>query len=272
MTWFGTFAATAALAAAFSALMAAAAAIQRKTGNSGWVDAVWTFSVGLLGAAAALTPLPGEGASHWGRQGLVAVMITLWAVRLGVHIVHRSLTRPDDPRYAKMQREWGEEAPRQMFALLQTQAFVSLPLPVAAMVAAHAPAGPLGLPDMIAAVIFATALAGEGIADRQLQRFAADPANRGRICEAGLWRYSRHPNYFFEWMHWLAYPVIALSSGLGYGPGWLALGAPLVMYWLLVHVSGIPPLEEHMLARHGDRYRAYQKSTNAFFPGPRRHV
>ena len=104
--------------------------------------------------------------------------------------------------------------------------------------------------------------------DEQLRRFRDDPANKGKICDAGLWKWSRHPNYFFEWLGWLAYPVLAIDLG-GHDPwGYVALAAPLCMYWLLVYVSGIPPLEEHMLAKRGDAFRKYQMTTNVFFPGP----
>lgn len=88
----------------------------------------------------------------------------------------------------------------------------------------------------------------------------------GRVCEAGLWRWSRHPNYFFEWFGWLAYPVIALS--VDYQWGWVTLLAPAFMYWILVCVTGIPPLEAQMLRSRGDRYRAYQSRTSVFFPLP----
>jgi steroid 5-alpha reductase family enzyme len=88
------------------------------------------------------------------------------------------------------------------------------------------------------------------------------------VMEIGLWRYSRHPNYFFEWLGWCAWPLLAITMAFGWS--WLSLLAPLLMYWLLVHVSGIPPLERHMLASRGDKFRALQARVNAFFPGPRK--
>jgi steroid 5-alpha reductase family enzyme len=103
-----------------------------------------------------------------------------------------------------------------------------------------------------------------------LRRFRSDSANRDRVCDAGLWRWSRHPNYFFEWFGWLAYPLIAVDFGGDYPWGWLALAGPACMYWLLVHVSGIPPLEAHMVRTRGDAFRAYRARTNAFFPSPPR--
>ena len=113
------------------------------------------------------------------------------------------------------------------------------------------------------------ALAGEAVSDWQLRRFKSDPANRGRICEAGLWSLSRHPNYFFEWLCWLAYPLIAIDLSGANPLGWISLLAPACMYWVLVHVSGIPPLEAHMLRTRGEQFRALQARTRAFFPFPK---
>ena len=121
--------------------------------------------------------------------------------------------------------------------------------------------------DYLGALILFIGIAGEALADAQLKRFREDPANKGRVCDAGLWRWSRHPNYFFEWFGWLAYPVIALRR-LDYPWGCATLLAPIFMYWILVHVTGIPPLEEQMLRSRGERYRDYQLRTSRFFPLP----
>ena len=104
------------------------------------------------------------------------------------------------------------------------------------------------------------------MADSQLKRFRTDPANKGRVCDLSLWRWSRHPNYFFQWFGWLAYPVIAINPG--YPWGFAALVAPIFMYWILNYVTGIPPLEAQMLRSRGDAYRAYQAHTSKFFPFP----
>jgi steroid 5-alpha reductase family enzyme len=105
-----------------------------------------------------------------------------------------------------------------------------------------------------------------------LRRFRADPTHHGQVCDTGLWRLSRHPNYFFEWLGWLAYPLLAIDPAGGYPWGWLALAGPALIYWLLVHVSGIPPLEAQMLRSRGERYRTYQARTRPFLPFPRRGV
>lgn len=258
--------ALAVIALSLAILMALAWAVQQRTGNSGWVDTIWTFSVGLVGAGSALWP--DEGGTAGSRQWLVAALVALWSCRLGLHIAARSAGAADDPRYAAFAREWGIAAPRRMFVFLQSQALGSVPLVFAIFVAAHVPEPALRLQDFLGAAILLLGILGEGLADAQLKRFRHDGANKGRVCDVGLWRWSRHPNYFFEWLCWLAFPVIGLSPG--YAWGWASLLAPVFMYWILVHVTGIPPLEAQMLRSRGERYRAYQARTSRFFPLPPR--
>jgi steroid 5-alpha reductase family enzyme len=255
---------------ALSAIMAGAWLIQQRTGNSGWVDAVWTFGLGLVGSIAALAPMYDSDVAA--RQIVVAGLLVVWSLRLGLHIVSRTAGIKDDPRYAELNRGWGADARRQMFWLLQKQALVTIPLAASVLLAAHNPANELRLQDWLAVSVLLVAIAGEAIADRQLRQFREDPDNRGKVCDAGLWRYSRHPNYFFEWLGWIAYPLLAIDIGGGYPMGWLAVAGPLCMYWLLAHVSGVPPLEEHMLRSRADAYRAYQERTSAFFPAPPRRA
>jgi len=252
-----------------SAAMAMAWAIALKTGQSGWIDATWSFAVGVFGVAAALQPI-GDGPAE-ARQFIVAAMVAVWSLRLGLHIAARTRRGGDDPRYAELRRQWGKDAfPRKLFAFLQVQAAVAFVLVIAVMSAARHAAEGLAAGDWLGIAIFVVALGGEALADRQLSRFAADPANKGKVCDAGVWRYSRHPNYFFEWLAWVAYAPIAIDWSGAYPYGWLVLAGPTLMYWLLVHISGIPPLEAHMLRSRGDRFRAYQATVNAFWPGPRR--
>jgi steroid 5-alpha reductase family enzyme len=253
-----------AIALMLAVLMAVAWIVQSRTGNSGWVDTIWTYSVGAVGAVAAFMPVVSAPISA--RQWLVAALISIWSARLGTHIALRTMKITDDPRYAEKARSWGSEAGFRMFVFLQQQAAGSIPLVFAVFVAAHNPAPGLGLQDYIGALIVLIGIGGEAISDGQLRGFRADPANAGKVCNVGLWRWSRHPNYFFEWVVWLAWPVIAISSG--YAWGFLALLGPAFMYWILVHVTGIPPLEEHMLRTRGEAFRAYMQRTSAFFPRP----
>lgn len=252
------------VAAGFSAAMVAAWWIQKRTGQSGWVDTIWTFAVGAAGVAFALSP-PGPITM---RQSLVAALAAFWSLRLGIHVAMRTARGGDDPRYAQLKKDWGRSAQARMFLFLQVQALAGVVLAVAILVAAHAPRPGLDARDALGAIVLLIGVAGETLADRQLRTFAANPANRGGVCDVGLWRWSRHPNYFFEWIGWFAYPVIAMSAG--YAAGWLAWIGPVYIYYLLVHVSGIPALEDHMMRTRPAAFADYRRRTSAFFPAPRR--
>ena len=252
------------IALALSVLLAIAWLVQQRTGNSGWVDTIWTFAVGGVGAIAALWPVASYGLPT--RQWLIAALVLAWALRLGTHIAIRSAGIGDDPRYAAFAAEWGLNAPRRMFIFLQNQALGSSPLVFSIFVAAHTPVAALRAQDFAGAAILVFAITGEALADVQLKRFRNVNANQRRVCDIGLWRWSRHPNYFFQWFGWLAYPVIAIDAS--YAWGFAALLAQLFMYWILNYVTGIPPLEAQMLRSRGDAYRAYQAHTSTFFPLP----
>ncbi len=263
MIWF-FLSGLAVMAVALSILMTGAWLVQQRTGNSGWVDTIWTFSLGFVGAGGALWPMAGEPVAL--RQWLIAALVVIWSLRLGTHIAIRTAGITDDPRYAAFAKEWGVDSPRKMFIFLQNQGLGSIPLVFSIFVAAHVPVAGLRLQDYLGVLILLTGIAGEALADAQLKAFRTEPANKGKVCDVGLWAWSRHPNYFFEWFGWLAYPMIAIS--VGYSWGWFALLGPVFMYWILVHVTGIPPLEDQMLRSRGDAYRAYQSRTSKFFPLP----
>ena len=247
--------------------MALAFVIRQRTGQSGWIDASWSLGVGVVGFTAALWPLGGATST---RQWAVGAAAAIWCLRLGLHIAGRTWrATQDDPRYRNLIEEWGSDAPRRLFWFLQSQAAVAILLVMAIALAAHNPAPGLRVQDSLGLAILVMAVAGEALADRQLRAFKQDPANRGQVCDNGLWAWSRHPNYFFEWLAWTAYPIVAIDLTGAYPLGWLALAAPACMYWVLVHVSGIPPLEAHMLRSRGEAFRAYQARTSAFFPIPK---
>lgn len=241
-----------------SAVMIVAWWWQRRVHNAGWVDTFWTFGLGACGVGVALA------IGHGGRGPLVAVMIGLWAMRLGLYLRVRTLKALEDARYAQFRSDWGTGFEARLFGFLQIQALAAALLLIPIGLAASSPR-PLGWIDAAGIGIVVLALLGEALADRQLHRFRSNPENHGKVCMLGLWRLSRHPNYFFEWLHWLAYPVLAIGAPFGF----VALIGPAFMYWLLVHVSGIPPLEAHMLRRRGAEYREYQQRTSAFFPIPK---
>lgn len=255
-------------AVALSVVMTVAWLVQKQTKRSGWIDTIWSFAVGAIGAAIALWP--GHDSALSARQMLVAALAAGWSFRLGLHLARRTKRGGEDPRYAALYEEWGEDYPRRLFWFLQVQAAAAFLLVATIAIAAHNPSPELRLADMVGALLFVVSVLGERIADNQLRDFRADPANRGQVCERGLWAYSRHPNYFFEWLAWCAYPLFAINADLSYPIGFAALAGPAFMYWLLVHVSGVPLLEAHMLRSRGPVFEAYRSRVNAFFPGPRR--
>lgn len=250
---------------ALCAVMALGWAFQRHRNNGGWTDVFWTFGTGAACVAVALAP-QGELAA---RQVVVAALAAVWSLRLGFHILGRVAgSDEEDRRYANFRKDWGPDFQRRMFQFLQSQALAGAVLAAAVFVAAHNPA-PFGGPlDYAALALFGLALAGESVADAQLARFKADPANRGRVADTGLWAWSRHPNYFFEWLVWVAVALLALAPG--YPQGLWALAAPVLMFVLLNYVSGVPPLEQAMRQSRGAVFEAYAARTSRFFPMPPR--
>jgi steroid 5-alpha reductase family enzyme len=263
--------ALAAVSLALCIIMQGAWLIWRRTRNAGWIDTVWTFGLGAVGCAGALATLV-TGMGFATRAVIVATLIAIWAGRLGRHIATRTSGIKDDPRYAKLAEGFGANASRGMFWICQKQAWVSIPLAMSMLLAAWNPAPVLRIQDLLGIATLAIGIAGEALADAQLKRFKSGPTNKEKICDVGLWNWSRHPNYFFEWFGWLAYPLIAIDLGGQYSWGWFALAGPLCMYWVLVHITGVPPLEEHMLKTRGSAFRAYQAQTNVFFPAPPRNA
>ena len=249
-----------AIAVFLSLAMAGAWRLATSSGLSGRADAVWSFATGAAGLAALAA-----AAIHPARALIPAVYLAIWSGRLGYYLWRRS-AHGDDPRYAQMKRDWGDKVSSRLFGFLQIQAVASWPMVVAAYVAAAAPRAAPDFRDVLAGLIFAAALIGEGVADAQMSAFKADPANKGGICQRGLWRWSRHPNYFFEWLGWLGFPLLAIQAN--YPWGFAALLAPAWMYYLLVYVSGVPPLEKAMRSSRGLAWDAYAKRTSAFWPLP----
>ena len=232
--------------------------LQLRTRNAGMVDPVWAFTLGLIALVYAAF-----GAAPLATRVALGLMGGIWGLRLGLHLWQRNAGKPEDFRYATFRAQWGEDADRNLFWFFQFQNVFTLLLSASAfMSVAFRAQNPPVAAFVIAALIWIVAVAGEGIADRQMERFRADPANKGHVCRDGLWRYSRHPNYFFECVHWLAY--VPLAAGAPWGA--LSLGAPIVMAALLTKLSGVPLLEEELLKRKPD-YAEYIRTTNALFPG-----
>ena len=251
---------------ALAGVMGVAWRVQQLGHSSSWIDVSWSCGVGCVAVPAALAPL-GPNWPHW-RQVAVALLVSAWCIRLAAHIYHRARRGSDDLRYRALREQWGAQAPRKMLLFLQSQAVVGVVLVVAAALAAQNPDPAFRLQDLVGLSLLGAGVIGEATADRQLRSFARGRAKSGAVCDVGLWRWSRHPNYFFEWLSWLTYPVIAIDFQ-GYNPlGWISVLAPIVMYWALVYASGIPPLEAHMVRTRGQAFRDYQRRTSPFFPLP----
>lgn len=244
------------------ALSAAAMAVLwwicMRVGNVGYVDAAWA---GLLALAALIAGALGEGAEL--PRGLVALFGSVWGCRLSLHLLRRILHEPEDGRYQALRARWqGSRA--KFFAFFQLQAVVvaMFALPFVAAAARHH--NRLDAWTLAAIATWLLSVGGEALADRQLAVFRGDPANRGKTCRTGLWSWSRHPNYFFEWLHWFSYVFLAVGSHLFL----LSLAGPVVMLLFLYRVSGIPWTEQQALRSRGDDYRDYQRRVSAFFPRP----
>ena len=191
------------LAILMSLLMAGAWALQRATGSSGWIDTVWSASVGLGGILAVLLA-EGDG----GRRSIVFCLVVVWSLRLAGHIGLRTRGGGEDPRYAKLMEQWGETGPRRLFFFLQIQAVAAFVLVLAVYLAASNDRIFPRTIDLLGTMVALVALAGEALSDAQLSKFRKTPEAKTGICETGLWRYSRHPNYFFEWLFWCSLPLV----------------------------------------------------------------
>ena len=229
----------------------------------GHVDLLWAMAI--AGQAICYASLA-DG--WWARRLMVALVASIWAFRLGFHLAKRLGRDGEDGRYLAMEAAAGERAPIFFFGFFQLQALAAwlFAIPFVTLVQDVEPGWRTW--EVVALVLWLVSLFGNGLADRQLDRWRSNPIHRGKTCRAGLWNWSRHPNYFFEWLLWCAYPVAAIGT-----PYLLInIGIAALMLVMVTKVSGIPFTEQQALRSRGDDYRAYQKSTSPFFLFPPRHV
>jgi steroid 5-alpha reductase family enzyme len=233
--------------------------VARRMNNFGIVDIAWAAG---FAPVAGLYAAFGDGAG-W-RRGLIAAMAALWSLRLGGHLARRILGHHpvEDGRYQQLRREWAGKLNSRMFLFYQAQALLLVILSLPFLLAARNPSPHWHALEIAGVGLWIVALAGETLADVQLARFKRDAANRGRVCDAGVWRLSRHPNYFFEWLVWVAFALFAAGSPWG----WVAAYCPSLMLYLLLAVTGIRYTEDQLLRSKGEAYRAYQRRTSAFVP------
>ena len=233
---------------------------QQQTKDAGIVDVLWTIFTGW-GGVAILAFGPGD----FQQRMPVLLMVSIWTIRVSYYVLQRM--RDDgheDGRYAMLREKWGDRGPKLFFGFFQLQVGFVLMFIIPFAAIAVAPLNPTLL-----WIGFAVWLVGNSLAmlsDRQLAAWRRDPAHKGKTCRSGLWRYSRHPNYFFEWLHWCSYAIIALAAPYG----WVALATPAILLFLLIKVTGIPYAEKQALRSRGDDYRAYQAEVSAFIPMPPR--
>ncbi|MEV4614912.1 DUF1295 domain-containing protein [Kitasatospora sp. NPDC049258] len=244
-------------------VLLAAFAVGLRTGRHRGVDVAW----GLGFAAVALTGYGlSAGYGDPGRRALVTALVVVWGVRLAVHIGRRSRGQGEDPRYAAMLARApagaeGRYALRKVY-LLQAGILWFVALPVLAAQYLPDRLGPLA---WAGTGLWAVGLFFEAVGDRQLDRFKADPANRGKVMDRGLWRYTRHPNYFGDACVWWGLFLFAAGAPIG----WAFVASPLLMTWLLAFGSGKPLLERQLAARKPG-WAEYAARTSPFLPLPPR--
>lgn len=227
------------------------------SGSVNIVDSIWSLFF-LIGGIVYASVAPGTG----GRIFLMLSLLALWSLRLSAYISWRNWGKEEDHRYAAIRaRNQPNFVLKSLYLIFLLQAalawFISQPLLVA--LTATAPLGPL---DALGAAVVIVGVLFEAVGDYQLARFKSDPANKGRVLDSGLWRYTRHPNYFGDFCVWWGFWLIAASAG-----GWWTVLAPVLMSFLLLRVSGVSLLEKDITDRR-PAYADYIRRTNAFFPGP----
>ncbi len=225
--------------------------------NYGFLDVAFSYGVAVL------APLYAATAPAFGlRQALFTTIGMAWSLRLGTYILVRVLRHhpEEDVRYEKLRQLWPGPGMFLLFFEMQALLVVLFSLPF--LFSAFHTEPSLSLLEIAGLSLAAVALLGESVADAQLKRFKADPANKGAVCEAGLWRYSRHPNYFFESLVWWGIFLAAVGAPFG----WITLACPLLMLYFLFKVTGIPLTEEYAIKSKGEAYRRYQRTTSVFIP------
>jgi steroid 5-alpha reductase family enzyme len=240
--------------------------------TAGWLVSLPIRNVSIVDSMWSLMFLLAAGVYAWAQDGLgqrallVLAMVLIWSVRLATYITRRNLGHAEDFRYQQIRaRNEPGFAVKSLYLVFGLQAVLAwiISLPLLAAVNSTAPLGPL---DYAGAALWLIGMVFEAGGDAQLARFKADPANQGKVMDRGLWRYTRHPNYFGDFCVWWGFFLIALAGG-----GWWGVVGPALMSFLLLKVSGVALLEKDIDERR-PQYREYVRRTNAFFPGPPREA
>jgi steroid 5-alpha reductase family enzyme len=241
-------------------IMAVAWAITRRVKNASYLEVAWSYGFAVVGWIYALIG-PAEPLRKW----VITGMVTIWSLRLGTSLLFEvGRHHPaESHRYAALREQFPKRPWLMFFGFSQYQAaligLLSAPFAIACSNAAPGMSGW----EVAGLILWFLAITGQTVANFQSSRFRSDQRNSGKVCDAGLWRYSRHPDCFFEWLIWVAYFIFTLGSPWG----WVTVYCPFLMLYFLTQVTGIPPAEALCLKTLGDGYRHYQRTTNAFFPG-----
>ncbi len=234
-----------------------------KINNYSVVDAAWAFGIGFTGITWLL--VCGNGSvKHW----VAVVLLGAWSLRLTWHLERRiRRAHPvEDARYVKLSEVWVGREKSAFFGFFQAQGASVVLLSLPFLFIAADPVVSWSFWESIGVIVLLTGILGEGLADSQMSRFKAGNSDSKAVCQVGLWRYSRHPNYFFEAIIWFGFYLYACGSEWG----WVTIHAPLIIVFLLLRVTGIPPTEAAALRRKGEAYRIYQQTTSPFIPWPPR--
>jgi steroid 5-alpha reductase family enzyme len=245
-------------AAIVAAMMFALWLIHLLIRNAAIVDAGWAAALGILALYYAVAG-PGYPARKWA----IASMAGFWGLRLAAYLLlSRVLGQPEEGRYVQLRKEWKNNLALRFLFFFEFQALLVAVLSLPFLLACLNTRAPLGRVEKFAAGLWLVSMIGEVIADLQLNAFKKNPENRGKTYRAGLWKYSRHPNYFFEWLIWVSYAVFALASPWG----WIGLVSPALILYFLLGITGIAATEAQALRTRGNEYRAYQRTTSTFVP------
>ncbi len=230
-----------------------------KLNNFSFVDITWSYSLAFI------APIYAWAGDGWcGRKMIAAIIALVWSLRLGSYLLVRIKKHHphEDARYTVLREKWKAALARNFFWFFQAQALLILLLSAPIALACVNPSPALSVIECIGIAVWFIGISGEALSDVQMQRFKADPASKGKVCQSGLWRFSRHPNYFFESVVWWGFWLFACGSPWG----WVTLYAPLLILYFLLRVTGIPLTEECAVKSKGDAYREYQRTTSAFVP------
>lgn len=246
--------------AAVSAIMVIIWLWAKAIKNNGIVDIFWAFNflviAGIIWAMA-------DGYSP--RKNVVCLLSALWSLRLGIYLLIRvgSHIKEEEGRYKQLRLEWNDT---KFFFFFQMQAFSNVMLSIPFFIIALNPEPHMNIIEYIGAGLWCLSIIGEGVSDWQLKYFKSKAENKGKVCEYGLWNYSRHPNYFFQFMIWVSVLIFALPSPYG----WIAVICPLSIGYLIFKVTGIPMTEEQAVRSKGEAYKEYQRTTSSFVPLPKK--